>query len=226
MEPRVGCVLLAAGAATRMGQPKQLLLYRGRTLLRRAAETAVSSGLQPIVAVLGAYADQVTAELADLPVMAITNGDWSRGQGTSIRAGVRALETFPDLQAVILAVADQPHMSTDALTRLVDAYRCIGKPIVASAYGGTVGVPALFDRIFWPQLLELADGEGAKRMIAGAGAEVQTVPFAGGAVDVDTPDDYRRLLEWQGRESSRTGTDVAPSVVTARSPPQTRAIAP
>lgn len=187
----VGGIVLAAGGSSRMGKPKQLLEYRGRNLLRHAAEVAVASGVGPIVIVLGAQADRLVGELAGLRVQHIINADWQSGIGGSIRTGIRAL---PEVEAVVIILCDQPLTGPDIIARLVDAYRVSGSPIVASEYQGTVGVPALFARPYFQHLTKLADGAGAKSVIAQAGAIVQTVPFSGGAVDIDTPHEYERLL--------------------------------
>ena len=91
----IALILLAAGSSTRMGEPKQLLLYKNQTLLRRAAEQAVKSGCDPIIVVLGSNAEQMKSELTNLPVQTIENPHWSRGIGTSIRAALSIIFPSP-----------------------------------------------------------------------------------------------------------------------------------
>ena len=191
---RVGLILLAAGGATRMGAAKQLLPFRGRSLLRHAAEVAVASGLAHVLVVLGARADHLEPELAGLPVEVCLNEDWEKGMGASVRAGLRAmLAAAQDVEAVVFTLCDQPLVGPDFLRRLVEGYRTTGKPVIASAYEGALGVPALFARPYFPRLLALAAEGGARQVIAAAGDAAHAVPFAAGVFDVDTPQDYERL---------------------------------
>jgi molybdenum cofactor cytidylyltransferase len=190
----IAAIVLAAGGSTRMGTPKQLLPYRRRSLLRHAAEVVVASGCRPAVAVLGAHGARLEQELVGLPVLAIHNADWEKGIGTSIRVGVRAIQaTADEVAAVVVTVCDQPLLSAEVIQRLCTAFTEQRKTIVASDYGGTAGVPALFGRHYFSDLLGLPDREGAKRLIAGAGGDVYRIPFPGGIIDVDTPQDYERL---------------------------------
>lgn len=190
----VGLVILAAGASTRLGRPKQLLPYRGRSLLRHAAETAVGSTCRPILVVIGAHAAELAGEVSDLPVHVVENPRWPRGMGTSLRAGLEALEAVgPEVGAVVITLCDQPLLSTAIIDSLVRAHRDSGRPIVASEYGGVLGAPALFDRILFGELLTPKDAGGAKEIIARHRADVCSVPFPGGAIDIDTPQDYEGL---------------------------------
>ena len=186
-------VVLAAGGSSRMGRPKQLLPFRGRTLLRHAAEVAVAAGGDPVVVVLGAAADRLRGELDGLPVTAVTNPDWQQGPGTSVRAGVAAL---PDgVTAVVVLLADQPFVTADDLRALIAARLASGLPMAASAYGGAVGVPAVFARACFPDLLALDPAAGAKKLLSRHPDRVAVVPLAAGALDLDTPADYERWAE-------------------------------
>ena len=192
MTPRIGAVVLAAGGSRRMGRPKQLLPYRGRSLLRHAAEAALATPCRPVAVVLGAAAALAEAELAGLPVDAVRNPRWADGIGTSIRAGIAALGAA---DAAIILLADQPLLGPAALLALLERFAQDRPDAVASEYAGTLGVPALFARSLFPALLSLADDEGAKRVILAGNAA--RVPFPDGAIDVDTPADYQRLAEDQ-----------------------------
>jgi molybdenum cofactor cytidylyltransferase len=191
--PSVAGLILAAGGSTRMGRPKQLLEYLGTSLLRRAVQTAVAGGLSPLIVVLGAGAEELIQELDGLPVQHVTNHAWSRGLGTSIRAGMHALQTSPDVEAVVIMLCDQPEVSAQLIGSLVETYRSQGASVIASAYSGTRGVPALFARRMFSKLESLPDTLGAKQIIADAGEAVQVLPFPQGNCDIDTPADYDQL---------------------------------
>lgn len=189
----VALLLLAAGSSARMGQPKQLLSYHGRTLLRHAAETAVATGCAPLVLVTGALHEELLAEIAGLPVQAVHNTAWETGMASSICTGLAALaETAP--RAVLIMLCDQPLVTPALLRQLIVQQQATAAPIVAAAYGDTLGVPAVFDRTVLPELLKLRGAQGANRLIAGLGAAVGRVSFPAGLLDVDTPEQYAALL--------------------------------
>jgi molybdenum cofactor cytidylyltransferase len=190
----IGLIILAAGASTRMGTPKQLLAYRGCTLIRHMAEVAIASICQPIAIVLGANAEQIKPEISQLPIPIVENQQWAEGMSTSIRVGLEALLAVnPNLEAVAIALCDQPFVSPQTLNQLVEAYHLTGKPIIASEYSGTLGVPALFSRTLFSELMNLKNTEGAKKLIKKHIHEVFSIPFSEGAIDIDTPNDYEKL---------------------------------
>lgn len=191
---RVGLVVLAAGGARRMGAPKQLLRYEGRSLLRRTVEAALDSVCRPVIVVVGARAAEVRFELNGLEVRVAENTAWEQGLSTSIRAGVTALvEAHPGHSAVIVSVGDQPHLSARVLDELVAVHRSTKKPIVASRYGGTLGPPALFAREFFEALCALEGDAGAKQVLRRYAAQTAAVDFEAGSVDIDTLADYEKL---------------------------------
>ena len=190
----VALLLLAAGASTRMGRPKQLLPYRGRTLLRHAAETAVVAGCAPIVLVTGALHDELLAEIVGLPILAVHNPDWETGMASSIRAGLAAVAAAAP-RAVLVMLTDQPLVTPELLRQLIVQQQATQAPIVAAAYGETLGVPAIFDKSLLPELLKLQGAQGAGRLIARLGAAVGQVAFPAGLLDVDTPAQYTALLQ-------------------------------
>jgi molybdenum cofactor cytidylyltransferase len=192
---RVGAVVLAAGSSSRMGLPKQTLQFRGQSMLRRAALAALGAGCRPVIVVTGAHAEQSRGELRGLNVLEVWNALWETGMASSVRAGVEGLVgADPSAAAAVLMLCDQPHVNAEVIDGLVAAYRTTGRPVVASAYGGSFGVPALFDRALFAELARLEGTAGAKQVIKRHAAEAHLLPFAGGEVDVDTPDDFSRLL--------------------------------
>ncbi|MEP6975292.1 MAG: nucleotidyltransferase family protein [Spartobacteria bacterium] len=192
---KIGAVVLAAGSSSRLGESKQLLQHEGRPLVRRIAETAIAAGCDPVAVVVGAGREKVAATLHDLAVTIVPNDAWERGLGTSLRAGVAQLR---DSDALLLLVCDQPFVSVDLLRQLIAAQQKTQKPMAASAYGGTIGVPALFTRACFAQLLSLGEEEGAKTLLTSRPDEVAPVDFPSGAIDIDTPADFEALQREHG----------------------------
>jgi len=192
----IGIIILAAGASSRMnGQPKQLLEFEGKTLLRRAAETALSSNLRPIVVVLGANAEKLLPEIKDLPVLPAINENWANGMGGSIKTGLSVLlAENTDIEAAILMVSDQPFVTAETLDRLVETFQKTKKPIAACHYADTLGVPALFAREMFAELSDLQGDTGAKAVIKKHAANVAQTPAPEAAFDVDTQTDFQKLL--------------------------------
>jgi molybdenum cofactor cytidylyltransferase len=190
----VALILLAAGGSTRMGRAKQLLPYRGTTLLRHAATTALASHCHPVVVVVGCQASAMRSELAGLPVQIVENPDWLKGMGTSIRAGVEAISNDPQTASVLVMLCDQPDVTSVALNRIIDRYARDKPPIVASQYFDTLGVPALFDRSTFLDLSHLEHAAGARQVIHRYETLIASIPLITGGADVDTPEDYKRIL--------------------------------
>ena len=138
--PRTGALILAAGGSSRLGRPKQSLLFRGRTLLRHAAESALSAGCAPVVVVLGANANALQCDLDDLPVAVAINPLWENGMGTSIRSGMEMMidRTTPP-ECVLIMLCDQPLVSADTLRRLLRVHTLGNKPITVCASGISLG---------------------------------------------------------------------------------------
>lgn len=190
----IGLIILAAGASTRMGTPKQLLPYRGRSFVCHITEVAIASVCQPIAVVLGANAERIKPEVSELPVQIVENQQWAEGMSASIRVGIEALVAVnQNLEAVVIALCDQPFVSSQTLGQIVEAYRFTGQPIIASEYSGTLGVPVLFSRTLFSELIALKSTEGAKQLIIKHIHEVFSVPFPEGAIDIDTPKDYEQF---------------------------------
>lgn len=190
----VGAVILAAGGSSRLGQPKQLLEFRGETLVYRAVRAAAEAGCVPILVIVGETGEAIRESLEGMAwATVVENAEWRRGIGTSIRRG---LEQFPeDIEAAVLLTCDQPFLDAAIVRQLIAAQEETGKPIVASSYANTLGVPALFDRSCFDALIALPDADGAKAFILSRHDEVAAIPFARGEFDIDTPEDIRRLAE-------------------------------
>ena len=189
-------ILLAAGASSRLGEPKQLLIYQAQTLLRRAAETAVAAAAgAPVVVVTGALHAKLLPELAGLPLLPVRCPSWAQGMGASLKTGLATLESICSTwTTVVVMLCDQPLVTPALLAELVATARRSGQPIVAAKYGGVHGVPVLFEVEAIGLLREIADTAGAAQLLRQHPELVATVPFEEGAVDVDTPAQYAALL--------------------------------
>lgn len=191
---RFGAMILAAGASTRMGTPKQLLELDGRPLVVRAVEAALASPAWPVVVVLGAHAEKIRPALARLPVLIAENPAWAEGMAASIRAGMTTLRQFSQkLDATLFALCDQPAFSADVIAQLLAAQRATGRRIAAAHYSGRHGAPALFLREHFPALAALTGEEGARSLLNGDPAGIATVDLPALALDLDTPADYAAL---------------------------------
>jgi molybdenum cofactor cytidylyltransferase len=191
---KIGAVILAAGESSRFGRPKQLVPFRGKSLVRRVVDAAKDANCSAIVVVLGSRRDQIERELKETAAIVAENEDWRRGVGSSIRVGLEsAVNQAPDIEAIVLLTCDQPFLKTDTIERLIAMYEKTKKAIVASSYSETLGVPALFDRSCFQELLALDDETGAKTIILSNRDRVAELLFLEGKIDIDTVADYEKL---------------------------------
>jgi molybdenum cofactor cytidylyltransferase len=177
----VAAVVLAAGASKRLGEPKQLALLGGETLLERAVRVAREAGCLPVVVVLGAeYANVLRNSVLGDAVTAINN-QWEEGMASSIQLGLRTLGSMSkDAEGALLMTCDQPAVTVTHLLHLMS------KPeVTASRYAGRNGVPAFFPAEYFDKLMELKGDAGARELLAGARYE----ELDNGELDVDTPED-------------------------------------
>ncbi|RYZ19502.1 MAG: nucleotidyltransferase family protein [Sphingobacteriales bacterium] len=193
-------VILAAGSSSRMGSPKQLLAHKGSTFLEHTIQTARHVFGENIFLVLGANAGFILDKIHTSSVHIIINDHWEHGMGSSIAVGLdKAIEIMPDLSAVMFMTIDQPYINAEHLRDIVS--RCVesGKPIVASGYKGTAGIPAMFDKKFFPGLLNLDGDKGAKEIIKLHPDSTTLVPLAFGEIDIDTPEQYAALKQRENK---------------------------
>ena len=190
----VAAIILAAGGSSRFGRPKQLVEFDGISLVQRAIKAASEGGCRAIVVVTGSDSQQIAAKIVQSDVSTVENGDWQEGIASSIRTGVRHLiQTASPVSAVVLMVCDQPFVSGQIVAELIDKWRAADKLIVASNYSNTLGVPALFDRSCFEELLHLQGDTGAKPIILKDPQRVAQIPFPEGHYDIDTEAASARL---------------------------------
>ena len=193
MKLKIGVVILAAGSSSRMGDdPKQLLKFQGKTLLRRAAETALQTEFSTVV-IVGAKQEIFKKEVEDLPLKIAVNENWKVGISSSIQKGLSVLAE-DDFQAAIVMLCDQPLVTSEVLMRLKDAFIESKKPIVACRYENTIGVPALFAREVFAELNDLSGDEGAKKIIVKDLSRTVLIYVPEAAFDVDTLQDFEKLI--------------------------------
>jgi CTP:molybdopterin cytidylyltransferase MocA len=191
----VAAMIVAAGASRRLGQPKQLVKYRGETLLGRAVRLALEAGASPVIAVLGANFELICASVALNGAVTVVNEKWETGIAGSIHAGLGALNALaPEVEGVLILSCDQPRLTAEHLRALMDTFDSQGQPIiVASFYAGTRGVPAVFPRAYFSELRALRGDKGARALLKEPTGPLIAIDFEGGEVDVDVPADLEQL---------------------------------
>jgi molybdenum cofactor cytidylyltransferase len=191
---KIGAIVMAAGSSSRMGKPKQLLIFQGKTLLERAIAAVEEVEFYEYVLVLGGNADQIqsTIDLSNLQVL--INHNWSSGMSSSMQLGLNYLIENHQIDAVVILLCDQPFTDREILNSLIRRYKETKKGIIASKYGETLGVPALFDKKYFGEMLELKPSEGAKKIIFSYREDMDSVDFPLGAIDIDTQEDYEKLI--------------------------------
>ncbi|HVB03302.1 MAG TPA: nucleotidyltransferase family protein [Chitinophagaceae bacterium] len=192
---KYGLIILAAGSSNRLGRPKQLLQFRKKSLLRHIIDEAIATGY-PVVLVIGANGDLISREFNNTPVSIVENKGWEQGMGTSIRKGLEGmLALFPDLDGVLFLADDQPFVSSAMLNALMAQKKASGKGIIACGYAHTSGIPVMFGKRYFSALLALQGAAGAKKILQEYGDDLLIVPFPLGEMDIDTAEDYDRLLK-------------------------------
>ncbi len=186
-------LVLAAGASTRLGQPKQLAPVGGRPALHVVVSTATALAGHAVTVVLGAQAADMTRLLAHSPASVIVNRHWEEGMASSIRCGLGALPAATD--AVLILLGDQVAVTAEDLKRLASAWKEQDGIIAAATYEQHVGVPAIFPRVCFSELAELRGDQGARRLLERNAWRVMRVAMPNAAVDLDTPEDLAAINE-------------------------------
>lgn len=188
----VAAVVLAAGASTRLGQPKQLAPIGGRPALAYTLDALRASRVDRIVLVLGHDAEAITAALDCTAITVVRNDAYAEGQSTSVRAGVQSLGD--DVAAALMVVGDQPLLAPTVVDAIVRAYEQTGGPFIVPVYAGEWGNPVLLARATWPLLDNLTGDTGARPILRKHMDMVLEVPVPGSLPDdIDTPEDYARI---------------------------------
>ncbi len=189
------CIILAAGASRRLGQPKQTTVVHGRTLLENAVDAALATpGLWPVIVVVGAGAERLRTLLAAQPVLIVENPAWEEGLASSLRTGLDTALTFSrQIAAVVFSVCDQPALDASVFRALLERRAGRNCSAVASCHAGQAGVPALLHRRHFGQLAHLTGDEGARKLLQALPPDaLELIDFPQLALDIDTPEDLAR----------------------------------
>lgn len=187
-------LLLAAGSSSRLGRSKQLLKVESESLLLRSSNLSLQVSKNVFV-VLGSNFEEHVQSIKHLSVAIVENKEWERGLGSSLKAGLRQIvEKNPETKSVLILVCDQPLLTSSHLSKLAEVGEATNKLIVSSLYNNVLGVPALFKKELFNELLKLDDSEGARKLIQQKKNDVEIVDFPGGEIDLDTPEDVKKFF--------------------------------
>lgn len=193
MEPGLAVLILAAGESKRLGTAKQLLKFHSYTLLEHVIQNARAVS-EKIFVVLGAHAESIEKKTDLSGCQVVANTNWQNGMGSSIAAGVQSItDNTPDCKEILVLLTDQPKVSRELLTSLVDTHHHQSNLITACNYGSTYGVPAIFDQALFGELKALKGDTGAKSIIKSHFSKANFIDFPEGHIDIDTQDDLKHL---------------------------------
>jgi molybdenum cofactor cytidylyltransferase len=190
-----GLIILAAGESSRLGFPKQTLLYKGKTLIEIAIEAGLKSKCGQVTVVLGANVEIIWAGIKQYAVNILYNPNWAEGMASSIKLAINNLQGNPEIDSAIIMLCDQPFVSRAIIDNLLYKQQETGKKIIACTYNDTTGVPVLFSRSLFAELLLLQGREGAKKLLNNHPQDIATIPFEKGSIDIDTLADYEDLIK-------------------------------
>lgn len=198
---KIAILILAAGESKRMNGIKQLLPWKNTTLLGNAIEQAIQSKGNAVYVVLGANANQITPTIAHYNIQTIENANWKNGLGNSIAAGVKEIkDNQGDYDAILITLADQPLLTADYYNLLMDHYVQNKAKIIASETNNSPSVPAIFDALYFEQLSQLHQDQGAKEILLAAEKEVYVLRTNANLMDVDTQSAYEKIYDSFGKE--------------------------
>lgn len=189
----ISAIILAAGTSSRMGKPKLLLPFKGRSIIRVVAENVLASLVDEVLVVTGCYSNEVTGAIKDLPVRIVNNPDYKKGQGTSLATGARWLS--PETEAFLVFMGDQPLISPAIINSLINEFRKNKRPALRPVYNGQPGHPVIFDCSLISQVKLLQGDEGARKVLGNLRKDQVefSVPYPEVVFDVDTPEAYKKL---------------------------------
>ncbi|WP_026837188.1 NTP transferase domain-containing protein [Gillisia sp. JM1] len=195
---KIGVVILAAGSSSRLGYAKQLVEFKGKSLLQHAIDVSEVMGFDSKVLVLGARKDKIESELDLKEFEVVMNGDWEEGMSTSIKKGVlRSQELENELDHILILLSDQPFVSKERIEELIQVQLDNNSQATYSEYAGDIGVPAIFSAEVFYDLKELKGDQGAKKLIHDQNLDFEIVKFEMGNFDVDTAEDVELLKQME-----------------------------
>lgn len=198
-QSHIAIAILAAGASSRMGTPKQLLKWGSNTLLTHAIKQALATKVKQVVVVLGSNYSLIQPQISTYPITVLKNEEWEQGIGTSIACVSKYLSnTKITPEAILITLADQPLISSTYLKKIIKSFTPNKNQIIASLYDdGNKGVPVLFDKIYLKELLLLNEDFGANSIISKNKKNTLSLQVNNVLGDVDTLDDYHNLINFK-----------------------------
>ncbi len=198
-------IVLAAGSSSRLGKPKQLLEFQHETFIKHAVKTALQIS-ETVIVVTGFLHEEIIVALENLQVHIIHNTDWQEGMGSSIRTGMKYLQQLHhinQINAAMILLSDQPLITAEHLQQLQSQFYLDKRSIAVTGYAATEGVPAIFNKSLFPVLQDLYGNRGAQWLFKNHPDQLTIVPFEGAVIDVDTEEDYLRLLQLAENQSQK-----------------------
>ncbi|MDP1813769.1 MAG: nucleotidyltransferase family protein [Leadbetterella sp.] len=193
----IGVVILAAGESKRMGVPKQILPIFGIPMLKYLVDEVLDTEAHPVTVVVGANKTKIVPLLENIPIGIIDNPDWQKGMGSSIKMGlVGSYLITKGFDGLIFMTSDMPFVNAEVINKLIKTAREFpDKTIIASKYAGTLGIPVLYKKERFEDILDMKPGHGAKQFFNKYPDEILPVDFDLGAIDLDTKEDYYNFLQ-------------------------------
>jgi molybdenum cofactor cytidylyltransferase len=188
-------ILLAAGESRRMGSPKALLYYEGKTFIARICAAFLSAGVDELIVVLGARAEELRQALPAHPALrTVVNPRYFQGQLSSLMTGIGALS--PDSEAAVVNLVDHPLVTAETIKALIASFRAAPLPILIASYQGRRGHPVLFSSQVYGEILAAPLDQGAKVVVRKDPNRVREIQIddPGILADIDTPEDYVRYV--------------------------------
>lgn len=191
----VSALILAAGASARLGQPKQLLPWRKKTLVEHAVSQLLPLHFKEVLVVLGANYQEVIQVLEQYPVNVLYHQDWKQGMGKSLAFGMQQMLKNIDTEAILVTLVDQPLIAPAYLKMMLQAFRQNPQKIVATSYEGKPGVPAIFPIGIAEKLTTLQGDYGAGKWMRKHRENIYLMPTGTDTLDIDTLEDYFRAMK-------------------------------
>ncbi len=190
----ISAILLAAGESKRMGQPKQLLPFRGSTLLGQIVENLLQSQAAETIVVLGSQAEKIIPQIAGEPVKIVVNQDFDQGMSSSIKCGLSHISEAAD--GVMIVLGDQPLIEKETIDLLIERHRQSERGIILPVYNGTRGHPVIFTMKYKDELLRLTGDIGGKQIVERHPSDVLEVEVDSESVvmSIDAESDYQSLV--------------------------------
>lgn len=187
---------MAAGSSSRLGHPKQLVRFKGKSLLQQVVDMADSFKFDSQILVLGANSEEITRNIDHRSFKIVINENWKKGMSTSIKVGLtESLKLEKDLDHILMLVSDQPFVDRKNMEKLIKVQFSGNSEATFSEYDDNIGVPAIFSRELFSELQKLEGDHGAKKLIYDTDINYQAVKFEKGSIDVDTREDVEKLKE-------------------------------